>query len=162
MPRDLDQGGGLPQNVRTYLGPSVGWKSTDAPTDIEYVMSRADGPIAPGFKGVLTIPEWVVVNSWVLLADRACTAQVDIWKITLDQYLALGPPTVANSFCGSQLPYLTAQSAQQSTAVNTWVQTPPSGVLISQNDVLGYNVNSNDVATKLTLTLKCVRIVGQG
>ena len=165
MALDLDQGGRIPQNVSTYLGPTLGWRYTDAPTDIEYVMSRADGPISPGYKGVLTIPEWVVVQSWVLLADVACTAQIDIWRVPLTTYLASGPPTVANSLCGSQLPALTAQAAAQSTAINTWVQdTQQSGVgcLIYQNDVLAYNLNTNNLATKLTLTLKCVRIVGTG
>ena len=165
MALDLDMGGRLPQNVSTYLGPTLGWRYTDAPTDIEFVMSGGGVTVAPGFKGVLTIPEWVVVKSWVLLADRACTATVDIWRIPLTTYLDSGPPTVANSLCGSQLPTLTAQSAAQSTEINTWVQdTQMSGVgcLIYQNDVLAYNVNNNNLANKLTLTLKCVRIVGTG
>ena len=80
MALDLDQGGRIPQNVSTYLGPTLGWRYTDAPTDIEFVMSGGGVTVAPGFKGVLTIPEWVVVQSWVLLADRACTATVDIWR----------------------------------------------------------------------------------
>lgn len=156
MVLDLDKGGRIPQVTPTYLGPTKGWVMTDAPTDIEFVINGGGLPITSGVKGALTIPEWVEVNSWVMLAQAVGDCQIDVWKITLDQYLAGTIPTSANSITGSDVPTLSGQSAASSTALTGWTTS------IAQNDVLVFNVTGAATLFLVTLVLKCVRLKGTG
>lgn len=156
MTLDLDKGGRIPQITPTYLGPTKGWVMTDAPTDIEFIINGGGAYISPGVKGALTIPEWVEVNSWVMLSPAVGNVQIDIWKITLDEYLAGTIPTAANSITGSDIPRLVGQSAASSTSLTGWTTS------ISQNDVIVYHVDALADIFIATLVLKCVRLKGTG
>lgn len=155
MVLDLDQSGRIPQVERVYLGPTVGYKYVDNPVDIEFVIDGAGAVPALGFRGTLISPMWLVVNNWVLLANQLGSCQLDVWKIPLADYLAGTVPTAANSICGSELPSLASQVARQSSVLAGW------STIINQNDVLGFNLNNAVGVLQLTLTLECVKIIGQ-
>lgn len=154
MALDLDQGGRIPQVVKTYLGPTTGWKYTDAPSYIEFVFNGGGGVIATGYYGALIIPDWLHVTSWVLAANTLGSAQVDVWKITLAQYLAGTVPSVANSITGTDTPTLTSGVCAQGSALTGWTTR------IDQQDVLGFNVNSVSSIAELSIWLLCVRDIG--
>lgn len=150
---DLDKGGRIPQLVRTYLGPSKGWKETDAPTSIEYVIDGGSQPVEPGQKGYLIIPEWVWINDWVLMAERSCSAVMDLWRVPQANF----PPTVANTITGSAKPTLSNQQYARSTVLTGWDRN------IDQGDVLAFIIDSaNANCFRLTLVLECVRLKGTG
>lgn len=151
---DLDQGGRIPQGVRTNLGPSIGWKLTDAPTDIEYVIGGGSDTIAVGYKGGLIIPDWLHVNNWIVLAPNSGSIVIDVYKITLEEYLAGTIPSAANSITGTDKPTLSADSAAQSFALTGWETR------IDQNDFLGFNVDSCSGLVLCTLVIQCVRDIG--
>lgn len=152
---DLDKGGRRPQIHRTYLGPSVGWVSTDEPTYILYVINGGGIDISVGFKPPLTIPEWVIATEWTLMSDVAGSIQIDVWKIPQSTYLAGTVPTSANSITGTDIPKLVGQVANSSEALTGWTTE------IKQNDVLAFNVDSCSNIKRVTLTIQCVRIIGQ-
>lgn len=152
---DLDKGGRIPQTHRTYLGPTKGWVYTDEPTDIEWVTTAGGQVINSGFKGVLIIPEWLIINSWLLMSDIQGSIVFDVWKISLATFLAGTPPTVADSITGTDIPTLTNQYAAQGFALTGWTTE------IKQNDVLGFNVISCVGISRITLSLLCIREIGQ-
>jgi len=151
---DLDQGGRIPQTVRTYLGPTTGWKLTDAPINFNFVIDGGGQLPSNGYKGQILSPDWCVIYSWILLSQTQGSCVIDVWKTTLDDYLAGTPPTVANSITGSDLPTLTNAYAAQSTALTGWTKQ------INQNDVIGFNLDSASVLTNVTIILQGVRIIG--
>jgi hypothetical protein len=156
LPIDLDKGGRTPQGVMTNLGPTTGWKLTDAPTDIEFCMFGT-AALGVGLKGFIIVPDFVVINNWVILADTITTCIIDIWRTPLSAYLLGSPPNSTNSICGGTPPQMSAVASQGSPV--GW-QTQNGLVVLNQNDVLGINLSSNTAATKITLILQCVRILG--
>lgn len=153
-PLDLDQGGRIPQVVKTYLGPTTGWKYTDAPSYIEFVFNGGGGVLAPGYYGALIIPDWLHVTNWVLASKQPGSAGVDVYKITLDQYLAGATPSAANSITGTELPTLNNSVCAQSSVLMGWTTR------IDQKDVLGFNINFVTSIQELSLWLLCVRDIG--
>lgn len=155
-PVDLDQSGRIPQTGKTYLGPTVGWKYTDEPTNIEYVISGGTDTIVPGYKMGLLCPDWLVVNNWFISTDRASgSIVVDIYKVTGNAYLAGVVPSAINSISGTDKPRLTNQAAAFSNALTGWATE------IDQNDFIGFNVNSCSGLLQVTVVLQCVRVIGQ-
>lgn len=151
---DLDKGGRIPQNVRTNLGPTIGWKITDSPVDIEFIMDGGGGTIALGTKPSLIMADWLIVNNWTILSPTVGSIVIDVWSIPLDTYLAGTLPTPADSICGSALPTLTAGVAAESAVLTGW------DTQINQNDVLTFHVNSISSLISATLILRCVRVLG--
>jgi len=154
MSTDLDQGGRIPQTIKTYVGPSIGWKLTDSPVDIEFIIDGGGQTPQPGYKGHLLIPDWVYINNWILLSEVSGSCVIDVWKIPLSTFLAGTAPAVTNSICGGNLPSLSNQVARQGTNISGWT------TLISQNDIVGFNLNSVSTLLRVTVILQCVRIIG--
>lgn len=154
MVLDLDKGGRHPQAHKTYLGPSLGWVITDEPTDIEFLAGSSVADVAVGFKGYLIVPEWLVVQSWVVIGDAAGSIEWDIWKVSLDQFLAGTIPTVADSITGTEQPSLASQAAATAETLYSWT------ILLAQNDVLAFNVKSCSGIARSTLILRCIRSLG--
>jgi len=152
---DLDKSGRRPQGHRTYLGPSLGWIITDEPTYVEFVIGSSVD-IAPGLKNYLLIPEWLIVKEWDVLSSAAGFITFDIWKVTLDQFLAGTVPGPTNSITGMDKPRLFNQFANSSQALTGW------NVLLQQNDVIAINVDTSTGIRRATLVLQCLRSLGQG
>lgn len=152
--QDLDKSGRIPQIIKTNLGPTVGWKYTDAPTDIEYVIGGGGDAIRLGYWNGLTIPDWLVVNNWLIYSPDIGSCVIDVYKITRDQTVAGVLPSAADSICGTDKPRLVGQRAAIGFALTGWTTR------IDQNDTLGFNVDSVSGITLVTLVLQCVRIIG--
>lgn len=160
---DLDQGGRIPQSVKTFLGPSVGWKYTDAPTNIEYVIGGSGEAIPGGYKGGLLVPDWLVINNWFLASPVVVPSIViDIYLLSQEEYLAGNVPNAADSICPTNKPKLLNQAAASGLPTdwntNNGPSVPPT--LINQNDFIGFNVDSVVDASLITIVLQCVRIIG--
>ena len=151
---DLDQGGRIPQVLRTYLGPTVGYKQTDSPVDIEFMIDGSGSPPLIGDYPALLIPDWLTIYEWVILGDQSGSCVVDIWKVTLDQYLAGTVPTVANTITGSVKPTVSGAVADSGTTLTGWTTQ------INQNDVIVFNVDSLTSFNWIHVILRCIRNIG--
>lgn len=83
------------------------------------------------------------IASWRLSSDVACTATVDVWKNTTT-------PTNTDSITGSAKPSLTASDVNSSSTLTGW------NTAVTEGDILMLEVESNDMATYLSLQLKIV------
>lgn len=151
---DLDKGGRLPQNVRTYLGPTVGWKSTDSPVDIEWSIEGGGGLIPSGVKPPLLIPDWLTISGWMIFSKESGSIEIDLYRVTSQQYLAGTLPGPANTICPINKPSMSSAVAAQSSTIDGW-QT-----LINQNDVIVLDVTSVVALTNVTFVLRCIRNIG--
>lgn len=153
---DLDKGGRIPQNVRTYLGPTKGWVMTDSPVNLEFPFSGGGGVIPTGVASPLVIPDWLYVYDWVVLSmsPSLASVQFDLWKTTLDIFLTGVQPTAANSITGTDKPRLVSQNANRSQLLTGWNRD------IDQNDVLVPVLETATNAIVVTLILRCVRLKG--
>jgi hypothetical protein len=162
MALDLDKSGRIPQTVATYLGPTVGWKYTDAPTDIEYVIGGSTDTFGIGYKGGLLIPDWLVINNWFITSPNPGSISIDVWLVSQANLLTGTVPSAANSICGGNYPVLTNQTAASGPPTGWNTNNGPSVPLtqINQNDFLGFNVRSTSNLTLVTFVLQCVRVIG--
>lgn len=102
--------------------------------------------IAADSKRRFFVPFDIRVTQAVLLADADVTAEVDIWVAPFDADAA-DMPTIADTICGATPPTLTAKAGSSDAALTDW--TPD----ILAGSVVVVNVNANDAAEELTLTL---------
>ncbi len=151
---DLDQGGGLPQNIKTNLGPTVGSKITNSPVDIEWLFDGGGGLLLLGQRAPLIVPDWLTINAWFLLSPIVGSVQIDVWKVSGANYLNGILPNAGNSICGSEIPTLTAGTSASSAALAGWTK------IISQNDVLVPSILSVANLTQVSLILRCIRNIG--
>jgi hypothetical protein len=151
---DLDQSGLIPQRVKTWLGPTLGWTYTDMPTDIEFVVTNPTG-LQPGYAGGLVIPQTLLIVSWAVLAQQQGNIVFDVWKIPLTTYLAGSPPLAINSITGTEQPTLANQYANAKSTLVGWTKN------ITQNDFVAFNIVSVAGISQVNITLQCVRINSQ-
>jgi hypothetical protein len=151
---DLDQSGLIPQKVKTWLGPSLGYAYTDLPTDIEFVITNPTG-IQQGYAGGLVIPQTLTIVSWIVLAQQQGNIIFDVWKIPLATYLAGTPPSSGNSITGSEQPSLVNQFSNSKSTLVGWTKN------ITQNDFVAFNIASVSGISQINITLQCVRINSQ-
>lgn len=111
---------------------------------IEYVIDGGGGVIQTGIKGDLEIPFDCTITQVTMLADQSTTTTVDVWKDTLANF----PPTDADSITASAVPTITADTNSQDTTLTGWTTDIDAG------DVLRFNVDANDNATRCVISLK--------
>lgn len=109
--------------------------------------SAADSAITTGVKGYVTVPYTCTIASMTLLANKAGSIVIDIWKTPYASF----PPLVGNSITGSDLPTLSNAQSTQDTALTGWTTTLNAG------DVLAFNVNSVSGLQFVTLSLGVTR-----
>lgn len=158
MALDLDQSGRIPQVEKVYLGPTLGWRYIDKPIDVEFVISGGGSQIAPGFKGILQMPEWLYVQQWILMSDQQGSMIMDVYKISLAQAAAQVPiNNPAFSITGSEQPtILGGNSYGTASTLAGWNRN------FDQNDILGFVVVNNTTLFRATLILECVTLKGFG
>lgn len=154
MAIDLIKGGRIPQVVRTYLGPTVGWKLTDSPVYYQYTFDGGGTTPPPGKRGPLIIPDWLTIRDWYILATNSGSCTFDVYKVTLDEYLAGTVPGPANSICGGAPPTMTSATSATSSAISAW------NTRVDQGDVLVFDLTSVSLVQQVTLILRCVRDIG--
>lgn len=130
------------------------WTPTTRPpititTAVSFLIDGGGAVIAPGTKGVVTVPFAGTITEWQVLADQSGLIQIDIWKDALANY----PPTVADTITGTDVPRITAGQKGGSTALTGWTKT------VSYGDILRYNVDSATTIQRVTVTLFMTRAV---
>jgi len=79
-----------------------------------------DGSLAaletPAPTGILSIPFNLTLTGWVLLADQAGSAVVDVWRSTYANY----PPEAGDSICAATRPTLGGEIKQQNLLLTNW------------------------------------------
>jgi hypothetical protein len=114
---------------------------------ITFIIDGGGSAIDTGIKGDVIIPFACTIERVTLLADQSTTSQVDIWK---DSYGSF-PPTDADTITASAQPSLSTASASQDSTLTGWTTS------ISADDILRFNVDSNDNAERITISLKYTR-----
>jgi hypothetical protein len=102
--------------------------------------------ITTGIKGYLPIPFDCTIIEATLLADQTGDMVIDIWNDTYANF----PPTDADSITASAPPTLNTEDKSQDSILTGWSPNLTAG------DVLGFNVDSNDVIERVTLQLVVV------
>jgi hypothetical protein len=144
-----------------FLSYSVGlgyWQGrqladTDLPTEVKlasitFIIDGVCAAIAPGEKGHLEIPFNCTIQRVTMEADQTGSIAVDIWKDTYANF----PPTNADSITSATPPTITTAQKSQDSALTNWTTS------ISAGDILAYNVDSCSNITRVTVSLKAVKI----
>lgn len=114
---------------------------------ITFVIDGGGSAISTGVAGYLEVPFACTIQQVTMLVDTSSTTTVDIWKDTYANY----PPTDADSITASAVPGTSAGLKDQDATLTGWTTS------ISAGDILGYNVDANDNATKITISLEVLR-----
>lgn len=122
--------------------PAVGLVDT-----IGFVIDGGGAAIATGIKGDFVIDFACTIVSWTLLADQSCSAVVNIWKQTYASF----PATVTQKITASAPPTITTAVKGQSSTLTGWTTA------VSAGDTIRINVDSNNTAQRITLSLKVTR-----
>lgn len=117
---------------------------------IEYVIDGGGAAITTGVKGDLEIPFACTITRVTITSDTSCTAVVDIWKDTYANF----PPTDADSITASAVPTITTSTKNQDATLTGWTTA------ITAGDILRFNVDSNNNATRILISLKYTRTTG--
>ena len=115
--------------------------------NIEYIFDGCGSAIGSGVGGYVEVGFDCTITAARMLPDQSTTTVVDIWKDTYANY----PPTDADSITSSTPPTITAAIKSEDLALTSWT------TLISSGDILGFNVDSNNNAKKLTVSLTVTR-----
>lgn len=140
--RAVEKGGGRtgdPPRRRTVNRPLI-----DA---IPFVISNGGHVIPTGIVGYLEIPFSCGIVAARMVADQACTATVDVWMDTYAHLL----PTNADSITAAAPLAIVAGIKDEDTTLTGWTTAIPAG------NWLVWNVDANDNATLLTISLTVVR-----
>jgi len=110
---------------------------------IEFVISSS-AAITTGIKGDIEVPYNCVIQRATVLADQSCSAVIDFWVDSYANY----PPDNTDSItdAGTSLTISAATKAQD-TSMTSWTTSLTAG------DIIRYNIDSNDNATRLTISL---------
>lgn len=131
--------------VRFGLGLSLYPSVT---SDIPFIFTGGGAPISVGADpAILAIDFLCNISVATFLADRVCSATLDIWRVPY----ALYPPTIADSIVGANPPTLAVAIKSKDIQLIGWQTT------IFPGDTLITSVSSNDVAQTLSLTLKVTK-----
>jgi hypothetical protein len=113
---------------------------------ISFIVSGGGTSIAAGLKGRRRVPFKCKITGWEIVSDVSCTAVVDVWRQT---YGSL-PATNAESILAGDEMTITAGIKGQNLAL-----TP---IVLNEGDWLYYNLDSNDVATELSMAFIVDRV----
>lgn len=115
---------------------------------LDFKFDGGGSPVAAGSKVWLEVPFDCVIVQATSTSDQSCSAVFDVWK---DAY-ANFPPTAADTITGGAKPTIVTALKAQDQALSGWT------VNVSDGDLLLANVDSNDNANLLNLSLKVVKV----
>lgn len=114
---------------------------------VTLVVDAGGAILTTGIKGSIPMEFSGTIVAWTLVALNAGNLVMDIWKDTYANY----PPTVADTITGSAKPTLVGSDKATSSTLTGW------NTSITAGDVLRFNIDSNDVITRVTLSLRIYR-----
>ena len=125
---------------------------TTVPASAEYFINGGGVPIIVGLGGpYMTIPFNGTILSAEILGDKTGSSSVDIWRCTYSQFdSGVTHPVVSDSITGGNPLTITASDKSQSTLAG-W------SLAISAGDILAFDVLSNSVITRLTISITMQR-----
>ena len=127
--------------------------------EVPYVCDEGGTALSTGVKGYLKVPFSGTITAVELLgysdgSGATGSAEVDIWKCTYAQFDAgATAPTAANSIVGGDYPAIVSGTKYLNTSLGLW---SPG---VTANDVFAYNLRSNSVFTRLTISMTILREV---
>jgi hypothetical protein len=129
--------------------PAIDSTSAILQAIIPVVFDGGGSAIAAARQVDVEIPFNCSIQSVRMFADTTTTTVIDIWK---DTY-ALYPATNVDTITASAVPTITTAVKSEDVTLTGWTTT------MSQGDVLRFNVDSNDNATRVTLSLVVIRTI---
>ena len=114
---------------------------------VNFVIDGGGSAITTGIKGDIEIPFACTINQVTLLADQSTTTTIDIWKDTYANY----PADDSDSITAAAVPTITAALKSQDSTLTGWTTS------VSTGDCLRFNVDANDNATRVTISLKVTK-----
>jgi len=115
---------------------------------IQFMVDGGGSVITTGTKGIMTIPFACTLTGWTMLSDISCTATMDVNRQTYANYDA-APTSIVG---GSSVPTITTAVKGQDLDIANW-----TSVAIAAGDVLEFDVDTNNFAQILTLSLNYTR-----
>lgn len=115
---------------------------------LTYIINGGGVAITTGLKDFVEVPFDCIVVGWSIVADVSGSIVVDVWKDTYANF----PPTVAVTIAGTEKPTLSSAQKNQDLTLSTWTPT------LTKGDWLAYNVDSASTVTKVTITLRVLKI----
>ncbi len=114
-------------------------------TTIQFIIDGGGAAITTGEKGHLEIPNACTVSAARAFADQSTSTVVDIWSDTYANF----PPADADSITASAPVTITTAANSEDTTLTGWTTVMVAG------NILAWNVDSNDNATRLLVSLTC-------
>ena len=114
---------------------------------LTFIIDGGGAAISTGIKGDLRIPFACDISSITLLADQSTSTVIDIWKDTYANF----PPDNTDTITASSEGTISAAVKSEDTDIFGWTTS------ITADDILRFNVDSNDNAQRITLALKVER-----
>lgn len=114
---------------------------------LELIIDGGGSAITTGEKGHIEVPFDCTIDRVTMLADQSTTTTIDIWKVAYASF----PPADGNSITASAVPTITADTDSQDSTLTGWTTT------ITAGDILAFNVDSNNNATRVTISLKVTK-----
>lgn len=108
-----------------------------------FFFDAGNSPVAAGKFEWYRVPFQGVLVGYMLTANVPTTCVLDVWKTVS----SLFPPTIADTITASDKPSLANDIESIDNDISTWE------VAVAKNDIIMAYVESNDVATKLNLSL---------
>ena len=124
------------------------WASPTAQSQIIFTIDGGGSAITTGEKTSVRIPYAGTLTGWDIVADQASTSTIDVWVDSYANY----PPTNADSITNAHEPTISASIKGQDTDISDW-----SDVENHEGDYMTFNIDANDVAEKLVLTIYLVK-----
>jgi hypothetical protein len=121
---------------------------------LSVIMDGLAVPVRTGNRGWVEVPFDGQITAVRMLADVLCNITVDIWKTTFAAY----PPDSGDSICGSVKPSIASVNGLPKAEFGT-ISSPMTGwtTSLTAGDILWFHVDSNDLATMLTISLTIAR-----
>lgn len=132
-------------------GGGGGTGSTTLPGAIRFDAGSVDAPsiVGVGTKGFTRVPFACTITGYTIQTGVAATVVLDVWKIAA----GTAEPTNSNSITASAKPTLTADDVVHSTTLTGWTTS------VSAGDLIGWEVEANDVAKFIGFSLDFDRTV---
>lgn len=132
-------------------GGGGGTGSTTLAGSIRFDAGSVDAPsiVGVGTKGFTRVPFACTITGYTIQTGVAATVVLDVWKIAA----GTAEPTNSNSVTASAKPTLTADDVVHSTTLTGWTTSVAAG------DLIGWEVESNDVAKFIGFSLDFDRTV---
>jgi hypothetical protein len=120
---------------------------------IEVFFDGGGSALASGLTVETRIPFDLTLTGWTVIGDPSGSIEFDVWSDTYGNH----PPTVADSICNSNFPFVTSGLINQDTDITDW-----SDVTMTEGDILKYYIRSASTFTRATLILNFDRTGGIG